>query len=70
MNGFRTDLTNKILGFNSHITIQSFGSGINSDFKKTLSSTFKNFRIEQNYNGEGIVITKKKNKGHNNQGRE
>ena len=63
MNGFRTDLTNKILGFNSHITIQSFGSGINSDFKKTLSSTFKNFRIEQNYNGEGIVITKKQTKG-------
>ena len=63
MNGFRTDLTNKILGFNSHITIQSFGSGIDSDFKKTLSIIFKDFRIEKNYNGEGIIISKNKTKG-------
>jgi lipoprotein-releasing system permease protein len=63
MNGFRTDLTNKILGFNSHITIQSFGSDIDNDFKKTLSIIFKDFRIERNYNGEGIVISKNQTKG-------
>ena len=29
MNGFRTELTNKILGFNSHITIKPYDSKIN-----------------------------------------
>ena len=29
MNGFRTELINKIVGFNSHITVQSFGETLN-----------------------------------------
>ena len=34
MNGFRTDLTNKILGLNPHIVINPSGSNINKDFKR------------------------------------
>ena len=35
MNGFRTDLTNKILGFNPHLIIKPYnGEKIDSDFKK------------------------------------
>ena len=41
MNGFRSELINKIVGFNSHITVQSFGdpiykSKINSNLKKII----------------------------------
>ena len=32
MNGFRTDLTNKILGLNAHITIEPASSIIDNDF--------------------------------------
>ena len=32
MNGFRTDLTNKILGLNPHLTIQSNGYKIEKSF--------------------------------------
>ena len=36
MNGFRTDLTNKILGLNPHIVIEPNGHTISDDFKKKL----------------------------------
>ena len=32
MNGFRTELTNKIIGFNAHVTIKSY------DFTKEISA--------------------------------
>ena len=31
MNGFRTELINKIVGFNSHITVKSYDNSINLD---------------------------------------
>ena len=31
MNGFRTELINKIVGFNSHITVKSYENSINLD---------------------------------------
>ena len=36
MNGFRTDLTNKILGFNPHIVIKPYNENINKSFKSLL----------------------------------
>ena len=33
MNGFRNDLTNKILGFNPHIVVKPYSSAINQSFK-------------------------------------
>ena len=38
MNGFRTELVNKIVGFNSHITIQPYETPI--DFEKLKNKTF------------------------------
>ena len=43
MNGFRTELINKIVGFNSHITVKTYGNPI--DEKKINKKKFKiNFR--------------------------
>ena len=43
MNGFRTDLTNKILGFNPHITIKPYNDQeINKDFKNRIKKNFLN----------------------------
>ena len=36
MNGFRTDLTNKILGLNPHIIVQPNGAEISNNFKKKI----------------------------------
>ena len=42
MNGFRTDLTNKILGFNPHLIIKPFNDNkISNEFKKNLDDNFK-----------------------------
>ena len=32
MNGFRTELTEKILGFNSHVTIKPYSANISEEF--------------------------------------
>ena len=42
MNGFRTDLTNKILGFNPHITVQPYSSHITEDFRLFLKKNIVN----------------------------
>ena len=63
MNGFRTELTNKILGFNPHITIAPYSSEINDIFKNTLKKKYKNIKIKETFNGEGIVITNDLTKG-------
>ena len=63
MNGFRTDLTNKILGLNPHITVQPNGSIINEDFKKSLIKIDQEIKISEVYSGEGIVLAKNNAKG-------
>ena len=43
MNGFRTDLTNKILGFNPHLIIKPYNEKkISNSFKKQLNDSFEN----------------------------
>ena len=45
MNGFRTDLTNKILGFNAHLIIKPYNNeAISKDFRKMLSKKFRNIK--------------------------
>ena len=64
MNGFRTDLTNKILGFNPHITIKPDGNNIiDKDFKKLLNQKFKNIKISNSISGEAVVMNKDYAKG-------
>ena len=63
MNGFKTDLTNKILGLNPHIVIQSNGFKIEDNFIIDLQNKFKNIDISKTYSGEGIVISNNKAKG-------
>jgi lipoprotein-releasing system permease protein len=63
MNGFKTDLTNKILGLNPHIVIQSNGFEIKDNFISSLKIKFKNINISKTYTGEGIVISSESAKG-------
>ena len=63
MNGFRSDLIQKINGFNSHATIQNYDGLF--DLKKidnsNLKSQIEGFLISNN--GEGIIINEKITKG-------
>ena len=56
MNGFKTDLTNKILGLNPHIVIQPNGFRIDNSFIQRLKKDFKEISLSKSYSGEGIVI--------------
>ena len=64
MNGFRTELINKILGFNPHIIVKSYDKKIDKgdlnkleDFKKSISRTAFTF------SGQGILINKQNTMG-------
>ena len=63
MNGFKTDLTNKILGLNPHIVIQPNSYDINDNFVFNLKKNFKEINLNRSYTGEGIVISKNNTKG-------
>ena len=63
MNGFRTELINKIVGFNAHITVKPYDTKINTDnLKKTnLGLISKNLFLSKS--GEAIIIQNKTSKG-------
>ena len=63
MNGFKTDLTKKILGLNPHIVIQPNSYIIDDDFILNLKKNFKEVSLNKSYTGEGIIISKNKTKG-------
>ena len=56
MNGFRIDLTDKILGFNPHITIKPYAPDIDKNYKDKLKKKYKDFKIISVLSGEGIVV--------------
>ena len=63
MNGFRTELIEKIIGFNPHVVIKPYEKSINENLfdnkdLNTLSNTF----VYSN-SGEGVLINKKYTKG-------
>ena len=64
MNGFRTDLTNKILGFNPHIIIKPYNDvKIDSKLKDQLNKNFPNIQVLDSFSGEGVVINNEYAKG-------
>ena len=64
MNGFRTDLTNKILGFNPHLIIKPYNNEkINNSFKKQLSDNFKEIQYLDSFSGEGVIMKTEATKG-------
>ncbi len=63
MNGFKTDLTKKILGLNPHIVIQSNSFKIEDDFIKDLRTKIQNIAISKTYSGEGIIVSNDNAKG-------
>ena len=63
MNGFRTDLTNKILGLNPHIVIQPNSFEMDNSFILNLKKNFEGITLNKSYSGEGIVLTKDNTKG-------
>jgi lipoprotein-releasing system permease protein len=60
MNGFRTELINKILGFNPHIIIKPYDKKIDKQTIDNLDPKLKNkiSRTAFTFNGQGILINK------------
>ena len=63
MNGFKNDLTKKILGLNPHVVIQPNSFKIENDFEDKLNEKFENIRVTKAFSGEGIVVNQKNAKG-------
>ena len=63
MNGFKTDLTKKILGLNPHVIIEPNGFKIEDVFISELRTKIKNISISKTYSGEGIVVSNQNAKG-------
>ena len=63
MNGFKTDLTKKILGLNPHVVINSNGFYLDDNFISSLKKDFKDISLSKSYSGEGIIISKNNAKG-------
>ncbi len=63
MNGFKTDLTKKILGLNPHIVVQPNGFILDDNFILQIKNNLKDLDISKSYSGEGIIISNEKAKG-------
>ena len=64
MNGFRTELVNKILGFNPHIIIKPYDKKIHEDDINKLSELNNDItRISFTFNGQAILINRENTTG-------
>ena len=63
MNGFKTDLTKKILGLNPHIIIQPNSYIIDDNYISNLKNKFQNIEMIKSFSGEGIIISNDNAKG-------
>ncbi len=63
MNGFKTELTNKILGLNPHIVIQPNGFDIDDKYISLIQNNFDDISISKTYSGEGVIIINEQAKG-------
>ncbi len=63
MNGFKTDLTKKILGLNPHIVIQPNSFVINDTYISKIKEEFNDIRLSRSFSGEGIIIINDNAKG-------
>ena len=63
MNGFKTELTNKILGLNPHIVIQPNGFNIDDKYISLIQKNFDDISVSKTYSGEGVIIINEQAKG-------
>tara|TARA_B100001741_G_C16547779_1_gene597738 strand:+ start:819 stop:2051 length:1233 start_codon:yes stop_codon:yes gene_type:complete len=63
MNGFRTELTDKILGFNPHITVKPYRNLITDNIYRNIKEEFPNLKIIKTYNGEAVIMRNESAKG-------
>ena len=63
MNGFRTELTNKILGFNPHITIKPYSDKIGEDFYLQIKDEYENSKIIKTFSSEAVIMMSDTAKG-------
>ena len=64
MNGFRTELVNKILGFNPHIIVKPYDKIINKeDINNLANLKEKVSRTALTFSGQGILINKENTTG-------
>ena len=63
MNGFRSELINKIVGFNAHAVIETYGEPIDEDKIKKLKLENITTNFIYTNSGEGVLINKEYTKG-------
>ena len=63
MNGFRTELVNKIVGFNSHVTVKPYGNPIDTQKLNNKDPNFISNELIFSNSGEAVVINKDFTKG-------
>jgi len=63
MNGFKTELTNKILGLNPHIVIQPNSFNIDDKYISKIKKNLNDISVSKTYSGEGIIINNDQAKG-------
>ena len=63
MNGFRAELINKIVGFNSHITVKPYDKKINQDKFSNSQLNFISNQLILSNSGEAIIMKKNTSKG-------
>jgi len=63
MNGFRTELINKIVGFNSHITVKPYDKKISQDKFLNSQLNFISNNLILSNSGEAIILKKDISKG-------
>ena len=63
MNGFRTELVNKIVGFNSHVTVKPYSKPIDAQKLNNKDLNFISNELIFSNSGEAVVINKDFTKG-------
>ena len=63
MNGFRTELINKIVGFNAHITVKPYNNQIDIDRLKKSNLNLISENLLLSNSGEAIIIKSENSKG-------
>ena len=63
MNGFRTELISKIVGFNAHITVKPYENPINKKFLNNTDLRFLSNNLIFSNSGEAVIFKKDHTKG-------